>query len=107
MLVEQGVAPAVWDSSHPRPGTPRVAVRPYYEGLPSMAGRGSGTKAAEAAPDTRGLCSPVRSPEDGSEVKNRHSGAPGGERAGHTARGAFARCQMLPSAFRRSAPSRV
>ena len=26
---------------NPRSGTPRVAVRPYYEGLPSMAGRGT------------------------------------------------------------------
>ena len=75
---------------NPRSGTPRVAVRPYYEGLPSMAGRGSGTTAAEAASDTWGLEPPVRPRKYGSEVKNRHSGAPGGERADRKARGAFA-----------------
>ena len=68
-----------------------MAVRPYYEGLPSMAGRGSGTTAAEAASDTWGLEPPVPPRKYGSEVKNRHSGAPGGERAGHMARGAFAK----------------
>ena len=42
-------------------------------------------------------------PEERPERRNATSGAPGGARAGHTARGA-ARCQGLPSAFRRSAP---
>ena len=41
--------------------------------------------------DTWGLEPPVRPRKYGSEVKNRHSGAPGGERAGHMARGAFAK----------------
>ena len=38
-------APARESSQIHGSGTPRVAVRPYYEGLPSMAGRG---------PDERG-----------------------------------------------------
>ena len=98
------MAPAAWDSQSP--------LRDASGGRPALL-RGSafngwtrdGTTAAEAASDTRGLEPPVRPRKHGSEVKSRHSGAPGGRRAGHSARGASARCQMLPSAFRRSAPS--
>ena len=41
--------------------------------------------------DTWGLEPPVRPRKHGSEVVNATSGAPGGERAGHTARGTFAK----------------
>ena len=76
---------------NPRSGTPRVAVRPYYEGLPSMAGRGT-ERRRRKPPRTRGGSAPRSAPrKHGSEVKSRHSGAPGGERADRKARGAFAK----------------
>src|SRR4051812_46851359 len=85
--MEQGVAPAVVFRKH-RSGTPRVAVRPYYEGLPSMAGRG--TERRRRKPHGHvGARSPGPSPEARLRGKKRHSGAPGGGRAGHMARGAF------------------
>ena len=103
-LAEPGVAPAVWDLAIPAPGrlgwpsgpTTRVCLQWLDAGRNESGG---------SRMDTWGLEPPVRPRKHGSEVKNRHSGAPGGERADRKARGAFARCQMLPSAFRRSAPS--
>ena len=44
--------------SQSRPGRPRVAVLPHYEGTPSVAGRGR-TKAGESPPD-HGVKTPVR-----------------------------------------------
>src|SRR5215211_715010 len=40
----------------------------------------------------------------GDRVKNRRGGAPGGARAGHTARGTSKGCRLEMVAFRRSAP---
>jgi hypothetical protein len=55
-MAEPDVAPAVVSRTHD-PGTPRVTVRPYYGGPPSVAARGR-TKAGESLPDREGksLC---------------------------------------------------
>ena len=45
-----------------RSGSPWVPVRPYYEGLPSVAGRGPDEGAAKAGPDQRGVYAPVSGP---------------------------------------------
>ena len=86
-------------------GSPWVPVRSYYEGLPSMAGRGPDEGPAKASLDQRGVTLPCPDPEDGPGVEDATSGAPeGGVPARHAApQGAdLRRC-----AFRRSAPSRV
>ena len=73
-------------------GSPWVPVRPYYEGLPSMAGRGPDEGAAKAAPDQRGVLLPCPDPEDGPRVEDatverREAACPQGTRAPST------RCQ--------------
>ena len=55
-----------------------------------MAGRDR-MKGGESCLDNVRDIPPVRPRKYGPEVKKRHSGAPGGERAGHMARGAFAK----------------
>jgi len=90
-VVEQGVAPAVWDlkPSPPRDasgGRPALLRGSAFNGWTWEWNEGGGSRPRHA-----GVMLPGPLPEDGSEVKNRHSGAPGGERAGHMARGAFAK----------------
>jgi hypothetical protein len=60
-----------------RLGEPSALLR----GLPSVAGRGR-MNGGETCRDNVRDHPPVRTRKYGSEVKNRHSGAPGGERAG-------------------------
>ena len=59
-------------ASHPREAS--VAVRPYYEGLPSMAGRG----AKEGGESRRIRDASLRARKHGSESTKRRSGAPKG-----------------------------
>src|SRR5882762_11052169 len=83
-----GVAPASLCYAHRRSGSPWVPVRPYYEGLPSMAGRGPDEGLAKAGLDQRGVLLPCPDPEDGPRVEDATSGAPeGGVPARHE--GAF------------------
>src|SRR6185369_3000230 len=92
MLAEQGVAPAAWDSQSP----PRDASGSRPALLRGSAFDGwtrEWNETGESRMDTWGLEPPVPPRKHGPEVKNRHSGAPGGARAGHTAR-STARCQM-------------
>ena len=102
-----GVAPAPLCYAHRRSGSPWVPVRPYYEGLPLMAGRGPDEGRAKACPDQRGVLLPCPDPEDGPGVEDATSGAPeGGVPARHA--GAFYEVPDEDVApFRRSAPSRV
>ena len=65
-----GVAPAPLCYAHRRSGSPRVPVRSYYEGLPSMAGRGPDEGEAKATPDQRGVTLPCPDPEDGPGVED-------------------------------------
>src|SRR6185437_746839 len=78
--MEQGAAPAGGDERTPAPGRPRVAVRPHYEGLPLMAGRGAdegGRKpAGSGEPKAARVCVRKNGPED---LKSR-CGAPRGAR---------------------------
>ena len=72
-----------------------------------MAGRVWMNGSANAARITGDLWSRVQAKKHGDGVKNRRGGAPGGARAGHTARGCLRKgAQLLPAPFRRSAPSR-
>ena len=73
-----GVAPAPLWYAHGRSGSPWVPVRPYYEGLPLMAGRGPDEGPAKAGLDQRGVTLPRSDPEVRSRGGRRHSGAPGG-----------------------------
>ena len=87
-----GVAPAPLCDAHRRSGSPWVPVRPYYEGLPSMAGRGPDEGSAKAGPDQRGVLLPCPDPEDGpgvedATVERREAACPQGTRAPST------RCQ--------------
>ena len=87
-----GVAPAPLGYAHRRSGSPRVPVRSYYEGLPSMAGRGPDEGEAKATPDQRGVTLPCPDPEDGpgvedATVERREAACPQGTRAPST------RCQ--------------
>ena len=73
-------------------GSPWVPVRPYYEGLPSMAGRGPDEGPAKASLDQRGVTLPCPDPEDGpgvedATVERREAACPQGTRAPST------RCQ--------------
>src|SRR6185369_6422016 len=106
MLAEQGVAPAAWDSQSP----PRDASGSRPALLRGSAFNGwtrEWNETGESRMDTWGLVPPVPPRKHGPEVKNRHSGAPGGGRAGHTARGTSQGARCYPAPFRRSAPSRV
>ena len=87
-----GVAPAPLWYAHRRSGSPWVPVRSYYEGLPSMAGRGPDEGEAKAPPDQRGVTLPCPDPEDGPGVEDAISGAPGGERASQGTRAPSTRC---------------
>src|SRR5260221_13752694 len=81
-----GVAPAPLCYAHRRSGSPWVPVRPYYEGLPLMAGRGPDEGRAKAGLDQRGVLLPCPDPEDGPRVEDAISGAPrGGVPARHAA----------------------
>ena len=54
--------------SHSRSGRPRVTVRAYYEGLPSMAGRGTDEGGESRRIDGENLSSPRKY---GPEAQNR------------------------------------
>ena len=89
-----GVAPAPLCYAHRRSGSPRVPVRSYYEGLPSMAGRGPDEGEAKATPDQRGVTLPCPDPEDGpgvedATVERREAACPQGTWAPST------RCQTV------------
>jgi len=77
-MAEQAWRPRPCGYAHRRSGSPRVPVRPYYEGLPSMAGRGPDEGPAKAGLDQRGVYAPVSGPGRRSRGGRRHSGAPGG-----------------------------
>src|SRR4051812_43972185 len=72
-----------------------------------MAGRGPDERWGRLARLDRGevKARPSGFPEERPERRNATSGAPGGARAGHTARGTSAKVPSLRSAERRSAPS--
>ena len=78
---ERGAAPAR-GIRNLAPGTPRVTVRPHYEGLPSMAGLGR-AKAAKASGS--GPRRAVR-PGAGSTVPRREIAAGGAPRGGRPSR---------------------
>src|SRR5882757_8980696 len=77
-MAEQAWRPRPCGYAHRRSGSPWVPVRPYYEGLPSMAGRGPDEGSAKAGLDRRGVQLPCPDPEDGPGVEDAISGAPGG-----------------------------
>ena len=77
-MAEQAWRPRPCGYAHRRSGSPWVPVRPYYEGLPSMAGRGPDEGPAKAGPDQRGVTPPCPDPEDGPGVEDATSGAPRG-----------------------------
>src|SRR5258708_19325546 len=77
-MAEQAWRPRPCGYAHRRSGSPWVPVRPYYEGLPSMAGRGPDEGLSKDCPDQRGVRAPVSGPEVRSRGGRRHSGAPGG-----------------------------
>src|SRR5882724_6632407 len=85
-MAEQAWRPRPCGYAHRRSGSPWVPVRPYYEGLPLMAGRGPDEGLAKAGLDQRGVTLPCPDPEDGPGVEDATSGAPeGGVRARHAA----------------------
>ena len=91
-MAEQAWRPRPCGYAHRRSGSPRVPVRSYYEGLPSMAGRGPDEGEAKATPDQRGVTLPCPDPEDGpgvedATVERREAACPQGTRAPST------RCQ--------------
>ena len=77
-MAEQAWRPRPCGYAHRRSGSPWVPVRPYYEGLPLMAGRGPDEGLAKAGLDQRGVQLPCPDPEDGPGVEDAISGAPGG-----------------------------
>ena len=64
----------------PESGRPRVAVRPYYEGLPPCGLDAGRMKAGESLPD-KGVNALVRPRKHGPLAQNRRGGAPKGVRA--------------------------
>ena len=106
-MAEQAWRPRPCGYAHRRSGSPWVPVRPYYEGLPSMAGRGPDEGRSKDHPDQRGVLLPCPDPEDGPGVEDATSGAPeGGVPARHE--GAFYEVPDQDVApFRRSAPSHM
>ena len=67
MRAEQGAAPAGLPRKQAS-GGPRVTVRPYYEGLPLMAGRGPDERRGN--PPGSGRCNaPVRARKYGPEAE--------------------------------------
>jgi len=112
--MEPGAAPAA-AARNRGTGRPRVAVRPYYGGLPLMAGRGTDEGRRKLPGSGRGI-PPVRARKHGPGDWNRRSGAPRGappsprrRRASPGVSGGFAsRPGGLASlrVSRRSAPSR-
>src|ERR1700738_2501875 len=77
-LAQQPWRPRPCGYAHRRSGSPWVPVRPYYEGLPLMAGRGPDEGRAKACPDQRGVLLPCPDAEDGPGVEDAISGAPEG-----------------------------
>src|SRR3954471_20751170 len=63
----------------PALGRPRVPVRPHYEGLPSMAGRGWDEGGRKPAGWGRPLGRSVPARKNGPENRNRGGGVPEGE----------------------------
>jgi hypothetical protein len=70
-MAEGGAAPAVVLRNHSS-GTPRVTVRPYYEGLPLMAGRGPDERRGNLPGSGRAKSSPSG---PGSTVPRRETAA--------------------------------
>ena len=96
MLAERGAAPAR-GIRNLASGTPWVAVRPYYEGLPSMAGLGRAKEAKASGSGPRRVARPCA----GSTAPRRKAAASGAPRGGCTDRKVHAR---LTSARRFGAP---
>ena len=85
-MAEQAWRPRPCGYAHRRSGSPWVPVRPYYEGLPLMAGRGPDEGSAKAARISAGLRPRVRTRKHGPGVEDAISGAPeGGVPARHAA----------------------
>ena len=61
-----------------------------------MAGRVWMKGSANAARIAEAVTTPVQAKKRGDRAQNRHCGAPGGERAGHTVRGTSKGCQGIP-----------
>jgi hypothetical protein len=111
-MVGSGAAPARMPRKHSS-GRPRVAVRPYYGGLPSMAGRAR-TRGGESHPAREGEESSVQWPEerprgqkspqmspDGASLSGWSAGRRDGPIARPMPRSQARNCY---GAFRRSAP---
>ena len=96
-MAEPGAAPARLPRKQPS-GTPRVAVRPNYVGLPFDGLDAGRTNAGESPPDG------VRPRKHGPGVRNRRSGAPIGARP--AIRTLAPQGVNFKGAGRRSAPSR-
>ena len=69
-MAEQVWRPRPCAYAHRRSGSPWVPVRSYYEGLPSMAGRGPDEGPAKAGLDQRGVTLPCPGPVDGPRVED-------------------------------------
>ena len=108
-LTEQAWRPRPCGYAHRRSGSPWVPVRSYYEGLPSMAGRGPDEGPAKAGPDQRGVNAPVSGPGRRSRGRRRHKWSAGRRRArkarGRLLRGARPRRSAI-SALRSLTPVR-
>ena len=59
-----GVAPAPLCYAHRRSGSPRVPVRPYYEGLPSKEGQYGPDEGRRKPPGSRGMKVPRFGPDE-------------------------------------------
>ncbi len=87
---------------NPTPGRPRPAVRPHYEGLPSMAGRGGRRRAAGAV--RAGRPQAFRSPARKHGLRGQKSPQRSAERRACRSQGARRRKAETRCAARRSVP---
>src|SRR5882672_1289244 len=101
-----GVAPAPLCYAHRRSGSPRVPVRPYYEGLPSQEGQHGPDEGRRKPPGSRGMKVLRFGPDEPvpgwktPQVERREACVP------RKARGTFAGCQLRSAPFG-APPSRV